>query len=236
MSLLAEAVAWLAEPARWVGDAGIAARLVQHLAVCAVVLGCAATVALPLGVLVGHVRRGRGAVVVLAGAVRAVPTLGLLTLLGLTLGIGLRAPVIALVILAVPSLLAGAYAGVEAVDRQTVDAARAIGMTERQIVTRVELPLAAPVIVGGIRTATLQVVATATLAAYVADSGLGRFLFAGLKSRDYPQMLAGALLVTALALALEIALALVQRLVRLRAAGARPDTSRSRPTPTPRTS
>lgn len=214
MNLLLEALAWLAEPAQWSGPSGVGQRLLEHLAVTAGVVAVAAVVALPVGVAVGHARRGRTVVVALAGAARAVPTLGLLTLLGLALGIGLQAPVLALVVLAAPSLLAGAYAGVENVDAATVDAARASGMSELQVITRVELPLAAPVLVGGLRAATLQVVATATLAAYVADVGLGRYLYAGLKSRDYPQMLAGSLLVAALAIGLEIVLAAVQRAAR----------------------
>jgi osmoprotectant transport system permease protein len=174
----------------------------------------AAVIALPLGVWVGHTRRGRAVVVGLAGAARAVPTLGLLTLLGLWLGIGLEAPALALGVLAFPSLLAGAYSGVESVDGATVQALRAQGMTPWQIVTRVELPLGAPVLIGGIRAATLQVVATATLAAYTADAGLGRFIFAGLKARDYAPMLGAALLVMALALACENALAAAQKAAR----------------------
>ena len=118
-----------------------------------------------------------------------------------------------LVILAIPPLLAGAYAGVEAVDRLTIDAARAQGMTEWQLLTRVELPLALPLLVGGLRSATLQVVATATIAAYVAQGGLGRYLIEGIQSRDYLRALVGAILVAALALLLDGLLAVVQRLV-----------------------
>ncbi|MDF9714580.1 ABC transporter permease subunit [Nocardioides sp. ChNu-153] len=224
MSLLLEALRWLGEADHWSGEGGVTARLLQHLAVSALVVGIAAAVALPLGVLVGHTGRGRGLVVVTASAARAVPTLGLLTLVALASGIGLTAPVLALVVLAAPPLLAGAYAGVESVDRVTVDAARAVGMSEAQVVRRVELPLAAPLVVGGLRSATLQVVATATLAAYTADVGLGRLLFAGLKARRYDEMLAAALLVAALALVLELLLAGLQRLVSpagVRTAGAR---------------
>jgi len=212
MNLFADALTWLGDPSHWSGRTGIAQRAAQHLGVTAGALAIAATLALPTGILVGHTRRGRSLVVAISGAARAVPTLGLLTLAALALGIGLQAPVLALVVLAVPSLLAGAYAGVESVDPVTVDAARAVGMSEFQIITRVELPLAAPVVVGGLRAATLQVVATATLAAYVSDTGLGRYLFTGLRSRDYPQMLAGALLVAALALLLEAVLARLQQL------------------------
>ena len=127
----------------------------------------------------------------------------MVTLVGLVLGVGLIAPMVALVLLAVPSVLAGAYAGIEAIDPRTVDAARAMGMSEWQILTRVEMPLGLPLLIGGLRSATLQVVATATLAAYVGAGGLGRFLFLGLKTQDYPQMLAAALLVVVLALILE---------------------------------
>lgn len=210
MSTLLEALAWIADPAQWGGGQGIAARLVQHLLVTLVAVLAAAALALPVGILIGHTRRGRGLVVALTGAVRAVPTLGLLTLLALWLGVGVEAPLIALVALAVPSVLAGAYAGVESADPGAVDAARAMGMTELQIVRRVELPLGAGVLVGGLRAATLQVVATATLAAYTSDTGLGRYLFIGLKARDYPQMLAGAILVAVLALLLDRLLATVQ--------------------------
>lgn len=210
MSIFLDALAWIADPGNWGGGQGIAARLFQHLAVTFVAVLAAALLALPIGIAIGHTRRGRGLVVALAGAVRAIPTLGLLTLLALLLGIGVEAPLLALVALAVPSVLAGAYAGVESAEPAAVDAARAMGMSEMQIVGHVELPLGAGVLVGGLRAATLQVVATATLAAYTADTGLGRYLFIGLKSRDYPQMLAGAMLVAALALLLDRLLATAQ--------------------------
>ena len=214
MSLFGDALAWITDGAHWGGPGGIDHRLLQHLAVTFAAVAIAAVLALPLGVLIGHTGRGRLAVVGLAGAIRAVPTLGLLTLLGLALGIGIEAPLLALVALGFPSLLAGAYAGIESADRGAVDAARAVGMSEWQLVTRVEIPLGAEVILGGIRAATLQIVATATLAAYISDTGLGRYLFAGLKSRDYAQMLAGALLVAALALLLDLLMAGLQRASR----------------------
>jgi len=213
MNYLRSAFAWLGDPTNWAGQTGIGERLGQHLFATAIVVVAAGVIALPVGVAVGHTRRGAGVVGAIAGAARSVPTLGLLTLFALALGIGLRAPLLALVVLAIPSLLAGAYAGVESVDPAMSDAARAMGMNELRIVTQVELPLGAPVIIGGLRSATLQVVSTATLVAYAADWGLGRYLFAGLKTRDYGQMLGGALLVIALALILELALSLVQRLV-----------------------
>lgn len=211
MNLFADALAWLADAAHWAGPGGIPARIGQHLLVSAVAVALAALVALPAGVIIGHSRRGVGAVGAFTGAARALPTLGLLTLCALWLGIGVGAPLVALVVLAIPSLLAGAYSGVQAVPVQTADAARAIGMRPAQVVWQVELPLALPVIVGGLRAAVLQVVATATLAAYTADIGLGRYLFTGLKTRDYGQMLAAAMLVIMLAVALELLLAALQR-------------------------
>ncbi|WP_296140611.1 ABC transporter permease [uncultured Tessaracoccus sp.] len=228
MNLFAEALAWLADPTRWTGPAGIPTRLLEHVTVSAVAVLVAAVLALPAGILVGHTRKGSGLVGAMTGAARAIPTLGLLTLFGLALGIGLEAPVLALVVLAVPSLLAGAYAGVQAIDPVTSGAAKAIGMSPAQVILRVELPLASPTILGGLRVATLQVVATATLAAYTADVGLGRYLFAGLKSRDYPQMLAGAILVAALALLIELILGACQRLATRRLAAPAGDSRRSR--------
>jgi len=179
----------------------------------------------------GHTGRGKNLAVSVSGGLRALPTLGALTLFGLWLGIGLAAPIIALVILAIPPLLAGAYAGFESVDRRTIDAARAMGMREGQIVGKVELPLGMPIVVGGIRSATLQIIATATLAAYIADEGLGRFIFEGLKTRNYAEMLGGSILVIILALVVDGCFALTQRLVvpaGVRAA--RSTELRSRPT------
>lgn len=211
MNLFLEALAWLTAPEQWSGPNGIPVRLGQHVAITVVVMLIASAIALPVGVLIGHARRGAGVVGAITGGARAIPTLGLLTLFALWLGIGLAAPVLALIVLAIPSLLAGASSGIAAIDPSISASATAIGMHRRQVILGVEVPLASPVIIGGIRAATLQVVATATLAAYVADAGLGRYLFAGLKSRDYPQMLGGALLVAGLALVFELGLALLQR-------------------------
>lgn len=211
MNLFVEALEWLWDHANWSGPGAIPARTAEHLALTAAALGGAALIALPAGTMIGHARRGAAVVGGLVGAARALPTLGLLTLLGLALGIGVEAPLVALIILAIPSLFAGAYSGVQAIDPAVPDAAAAIGMTPRQVLLHAELPLALPVLIGGVRAATLQVVSTATLAAYVANVGLGRYLFAGLKTRDYPQMLAGALLVVALTLAIDLLLGAGQR-------------------------
>lgn len=211
MNLIAETIAWLSDPTNWLGGDAIPARIAQHLWVTVLAVGIAAAIALPAGVLIGHSRRGAGPIGAITGAARALPTLGVLTICGLWLGIGVGAPLVALVVLAVPSLLAGAYSGVQSVPAATSSAAKAIGMHPAQVVWQVELPLALPVLLGGVRAAVLQVVATATLAAYTADLGLGRYLFAGLKSREYAEMLGGSVLVIALALVLELTLAAVQR-------------------------
>jgi osmoprotectant transport system permease protein len=213
VNLFLDGIGWILDPANWTGPGSIPIRIAQHIAISAIVLVVAAAIALPLGGLVGHTGRGKDLAVMVSGGLRALPTLGVLTLFGIWIGIGLSAPIIALVILAIPPLLAGAYAGFEAVDRRTIDAARAMGMREDQIIGKVELPLGMPILVGGIRSATLQIVATATLAAYVADFGLGRFIFEGLKTRNYAEMLGGSILVIILALVIDGCFAITQRLV-----------------------
>lgn len=211
MNMFVEALGWMADPSNWQGNSGILHRIVEHLLLCASLVAAALAVAVPVGLFVGHTGRYSSAVTSVAGGARAIPTLGLLTILGLAFGIGIKAPWIALFVLAVPSVLAGAYSGVQNIERVTTEAARSMGYSEWQIVARVELPLALPVIVGAVRTATLQVIATATLAAYIADVGIGRLLYVGLKTRDYPQMLAASLLVVALSLIIDAVLWIVQK-------------------------
>lgn len=212
MTLFEESINWMLDPANWVGPGGIPTRLLEHLIFTFVTLLIASAIAVPLGYLIGHTGRGRGLAVAVSGGLRALPTLGLLTLVALWVGIGLEAPYVALTVLAIPPVLAGAYTGFEAIDRATIDAARAVGMSEGQIVRKVEIPLGLPLLIGGLRSGTLQVVATATLAAYVADFGLGRYLFSGLKTRDYAEMLGGSILVILLALALEGIFSVIQRI------------------------
>lgn len=211
MSVYSAAAHWLVDGAHWHGDDGFPHRIAQHLGYTALTVTIAAAIALPLGLWIGHTGRLRGLAVALTGALRALPTLGLVTLMVLWRGIGIGPPTVALVVLAMPPLLAGAYAGLESVDRATLDAARAIGMTEWQVLGRVEIPLAVPLILGGLRSAVLQVVATATIAAYVGLGGLGRYLIDGIAVRDYPQTLAGATVVVVLALLLDGAFAVAQR-------------------------
>ena len=213
MNYLESTVDYILDADHWTGAAGLGALTAQHVGYSLLGVGLSAIVGVPLGWWVGHTGRGRGLAVAVSGAVRALPTLGLITLFGLVLGIGLRAPLLALVILALPSVLAGAYTGIEAADHVAVDGARASGMSEVQVLTRVEIPLGAPQLVGGLRSASLQVIATATLAAYTGAGGLGRLMFLGLKTQDYTSMLVASLLVVVLALVSEAVFSTVQRAV-----------------------
>ncbi|MFI7580846.1 ABC transporter permease [Kocuria sp. M1N1S27] len=212
MSLFGDALSWLVDPGNWSGSGGIPARLLEHLTYSGVTLAVALAVAVPLGLWVGHTGRGSGVVVGLAGALRALPTLGLLTLFTLLLGLGLVPPIIALVLLAIPPILSGTYAGIANVPPSLKDAGAAMGMTGGQVLARVEVPNALPVILGGIRNAALQVVATVTVVAYINLGGLGRYLIDGLAVRDYERMLGSVVLVAVLALAVDALLALAQRL------------------------
>lgn len=221
MNPLEEAFVWLATPDNWTSPTGIWQRLIEHAGYSGLTIVIAALIALPVGVAIGHTGRGREIVVPFTGALRALPTLGLVTLLALLLGTGLVPPLIALVILAVPPILAGAYSGLDAIDPATTGAARAIGFTRWQVIFQVELPLALPLIVGGIRAAALQVIATWTVAAFLPLGGLGRFLIDGLAVRDYAQMLGGSLLVIALALVVDVLFAAIERWITPRGVRAR---------------
>lgn len=210
---------WLTSSASWSGNDGILVRLLEHVGYTLLVLVIAALIAIPLGLWIGHTGRGRW-MVTAANALRAVPTLGLLFALTLVLlpllpgdAAFLVPSVIVLVLLAVPAILSGTYAGVEAVEPAARDAARGIGMTGSQVLWKVELPIALPLLISGLRAAVLQVVATATVAAYVGLGGLGRFLIDGLATQDYASTAGGALLVAVLALVLDAPFALLERLV-----------------------
>ena len=213
MNYLESTLDYILDADHWTGAMGLGTLIAQHVGYSLLGVGVSAIIGVPLGWWVGHTGKGRGLAVVVSGAVRALPTLGLITLFGLALGIGLRAPLLALVILALPSVLAGAYTGIEAADRVAVDGARASGMSEAQVLARVEIPLGAPQLVGGLRSAGLQVIATATLAAYTGAGGLGRLMFLGLKTQDYTSMLVASFLVVVLALVSEAVFSLVQRAV-----------------------
>lgn len=238
MNLIIDAVEWLLNGDRS-RTASIPEALGQHLLLTLVSVLIAAAIAIPIGWLVGHTGRGRDAAVAVSGAARAIPSFGLMILLVLLLGVLHKpeAAVITFVLLAIPSLLAGAYTGFEAIDRTTVDAGRAVGMTEWQVLWRIEVPLGLPLLVGGIRAATLQVIATVTIAAYLNVGGLGQYIITGIPLRRFDMVLGGALLVAALALAVDGLFALAQRLAvprGVRAASDRhavPKTTRRRSAP-----
>ncbi|MBF4605944.1 ABC transporter permease [Curtobacterium sp. VKM Ac-1393] len=225
MQFFLDALAWLFDPANYrhglQSPLPIQDRIVEHLLYTFISVAIAALIALPLGLYIGHTGRGRGFVIAFSGGMRALPTLGLLGTLFVVIGFTVPftqtaffASVIAFVVLAIPSILAGAYAGVESVDPQTVDAARSIGMTELQIVFRVEIPLSLPLIIGGIRASVLQVIATVVIASYVSLGGLGAIISTGISLNDNDLILGGALLVTVLALVIDGLFALAQRLSR----------------------
>jgi len=228
VNFFAEALASILDPARWGGSTGIGVRLLEHLQYTGLSILLAAVIAVPAGLYIGHTGRGRNIAVGLSGGLRALPTLGILVILGLFFGIGLTGPILTFAILGIPPLLAGVYAGVQSVERSTIDAARAVGLTEWQILGRVEIPLALPLIISGVRATTLQVISTVTLGAYLGLGGLGRDIFTGITTRNFPLMLSAAILVTALALVVDAVFALVQRVVVPRgvvAASGRPSVS-----------
>jgi osmoprotectant transport system permease protein len=231
----AQLVEWFTDPANWSGSFGIPARFVEHVQISAIPVGLAAVVALPVAMYIGHRRRFEFLVVSIANLGRAIPSFGLLFLFVILLGIGDEAVILAMVLLAIPPILTNAYVGIQGVDADTLEAARGMGMNELGVLGRIELPMAAPVIVAGLRTAAVQVVATATLAAVVGGGGLGRFISDGFAAGDRPQIFAGAVLVALLALATELAFATFQRLVTPRTTSpARPDRGRgSAPVPGP---
>jgi osmoprotectant transport system permease protein len=208
MNFLQQALSYIFTAANWGGSAGLMARTLEHLQYTAVAVAFSAVIAIPVGMVVGHTGRGTFLVVTGVNALRALPTLGVLLLGVLLWGLGLLPPTVALMLLGIPPLLAGTYAGIANVDPTVVDAARAMGMNQTRVLLRVELPNALPLILGGLRTATLQIVATATIAAYASLGGLGRYLIDGIKVRQFYIALVGALMVTALALILDALLAL----------------------------
>lgn len=214
MTVLLEALTWIfsGDPGRGVDPIGIAT--LQHLGYTLVSVLIAAAIAIPLGWWIGHTGRGRQLAIGMSGAARAIPSFGLLVLLVLLIGVLHKpeAAVVSYILLAIPSILAGAYTGFEAIDRAVVSASRAIGMTEMQLLWRVEVPLGLPLLVAGLRAATLQVVATVTIGAYVGLGGLGQYIIAGIPLRQYDMVLGGALLIAALALALDGLFALAQRM------------------------
>lgn len=210
VSIFERAMVYLNDPLNWTKPNGILELLGQHLTIAGLSLLFGMIVALPLGIWLGHTGRGGGFAVGLSNVSRAVPTLAILTILAVTpIGFTIWAPVIALTIFAIPPILANTYVGFREVDRDVIEAARAMGMDTGDLIRKAELPLAMPLIMTGIRTAGVQVVATATLAALLAGGTLGRLIRAGFGTQDYGVVLAGALLVAILAVATEIVLGTV---------------------------
>lgn len=209
------AFSFLLDGAHWglTDPDGFPQRIAEHLGYTALALLIAFAIAFPLGMLIGHTNKGSFLAINAGNAGRALPTLGVLMLVLAFAGTGLIPVTAALVLLAIPPILTTTYAGMHAVDHAVVDAARGMGMRELQIALQVELPNALPIIIGGIRNAALQVISTATIAAYVGLGGLGRYLFDGLALRDYPRVVAGAVLIAILAVVIDLALAALQRAI-----------------------
>ncbi len=223
MNLFLDAFGWIFSPDRWPGSLPLPMAIWQHLAFTFGSVLIAALIAIPLGWLIGHTGRGREIAVAVSGAARALPSLGLVLLLVLVIGVIYKteAAVVSFVLLAIPSILAGAYAGFEAIDRSVIEAGRAVGMTPWQILWKIEVPLGLPLLIGGLRSATLQVVATVTIAAYIGLGGLGFYFIQGIQLRRFDQVLGASIVVIVLALALDAVFALVQRLVVPRGVTAR---------------
>jgi osmoprotectant transport system permease protein len=218
---------WLTTAENWWGEAGIVNRTVEHIGLSAAGIGLACAVVLPIAFWLGHIGRGGIVALNLTNIGRAVPTYAALVLLVLgPLGATNASTIIALALFAAPPIMTNTYVGIREVDRDIVDAARGSGMSGRQVLTRVELPLATPMIMNGVRLAAVQVVATATIAALVGGGGLGRIISGGLGERNDGKLIAGALLVALLALLVEGLFALLQRVLS-RSQGPKPGTDAS---------
>jgi osmoprotectant transport system permease protein len=211
---MSDAVGWLTTAAHWRGSAGVLHRLAEHVGISAVAVLLAAALALPVALWLGHVGRGGVLAVNVSNAGRAVPTFAVLVLLAASpVGFGNRAAVIALVLFAIPPILTNAYVAMREVDRDVKEAAVGMGMSGATLLRKVELPLALPLVAAGLRTASVQVVATATLAALVAGGGLGRFIVDGLSQQDRGMLFGGAVLVALLSLLTEVLLGQVEAAV-----------------------
>jgi osmoprotectant transport system permease protein len=219
-------VAFFTDPANWQGTTGIPNRLLEHLVISGLSIAVATLIAVPIGLYIGHTNRGSGLAINLANIGRAIPsyammviplplTLSLAPVLGYdpTFGLDFLPIFLAMTFLAIPPLLVSTYAGLRSVDRDLIEAGRGMGLREGQILGRIELPIASSIIVGGFRTATLQVIATATIGAILSGGGLGRFIFDGLNQglAGRSSIYAGAILVASLAIGVDLVLSLVQR-------------------------
>jgi osmoprotectant transport system permease protein len=219
VSLLGEVLDWFADGDHWSGQRGVPRRLFEHVQMSGVAVVAACVVALPGAVWLGHKRRFGTVAVNLSNVGRAIPSFAILVIATQEFGLveypvmGSFTTFIALLALAIPPLVTNAYVAVAEVPEDLRDSARGMGMSEVEVLRRVELPVAAPLLMAGVRTAAVQVVATATVAAFVGGGGLGRFIIDGVATRNQAQIFAGALLVALLSVATEGGLALVQTLV-----------------------
>lgn len=216
MEFFGEVIAWFASPATWSGRNGIPIRLWEHVSLSAASLAVGTLIALPVGLVIGHTGRGAVLAVSIANIGRAVPSLGVLGIvfvpaLSLGLGLGFWPSLIALVALAIPPIVLNTYVALSEVDRDLVEAARGMGMREGQILTMLEIPIGLPVILAGIRTSAVQVVATATLAAVISGGTLGHLILAGVNTGNEVQVFGAALLVALLAISTEVSFGLLQR-------------------------
>ncbi|MFI5975243.1 ABC transporter permease [Streptomyces sp. NPDC051452] len=201
MNVLDFAHAFFTDSANWHGYDGIPTRLVEHVHYSLEALLLAAVIGLPVGLVTGHYGRGGNVLALIATAGRALPSFGLLVLMFIWIGFGLGPVMIPLVVLAVPPILVTTYEAIRSVDPSPVDAGRGMGMSEARVLCQVEVPVALPLILSGLRTAAIQIISTATIAAYVSLGGLGRYIIDGLYQRNYEKVVGGATLVAALALA-----------------------------------
>jgi osmoprotectant transport system permease protein len=229
---MGDVIGFFLDPAHWQGTTGIPNRLLEHLIISGLSIAFATLIAVPLGLFIGHTNRGAGLAINLTNIGRAIPsyammviplpfTLALAPVLGYspTFGLDFLPIFLAMTFLAIPPLLVSTYAGLRSVDRDLLEAGRGMGLREGQILRRIELPLASSIIVGGFRTATLQVIATATIGAILSGGGLGRFIFDGLNQglAGRSSIYAGAILVAALAIGVDVVLGFVQRRLTPRA-------------------
>ncbi|MPZ89696.1 MAG: ABC transporter permease subunit [Nitriliruptorales bacterium] len=213
MGFLLEVVAWFADPENWWGSAGIVNRTWEHFWYSAVASVSAIVIALPIGLYVGHTGRGGEIAVNVSNTGRSIPSFGIIILAWTLFGFGYLPAWLALAALALPPIVTNTYVGIRSVDPEVRDSAEGMGLTPVQVLLQVEMPVASPLIMAGIRTSVVQVVATATLAAFISLGGLGRLIIDGLAQRDFAKVTAGALLAAGLALLTEYTLAAVQRAV-----------------------
>jgi len=213
VSVLERVAQWFTDPAHWSGSDGIPTRLLQHVQLSAEAVAIGAAIALPVGIVLGHYGKFGNVAMNISNVGRAIPSFALLVLAFQVFGLGDAPIIIALTALAIPPMVTNSYVGLREVDPDIKDAARGMGYRELAQLLRVELPLAVPLVMAGIRTSAVQVVATATLAALIAGGGLGRYIIDGLAQFDYTKLFAGAVLVALLALATEVTLAGVERLL-----------------------